>query len=56
MPLVLVLIILGIILICAAYYLPMPPPLHSLCMFLGVALVIIGIVVLLYDLLKGAVL
>lgn len=55
MPLSLVLIVVGILLICAAYYLPaIPSPIHSLLMFLGVAALCIGVIVLVYGLIVGA--
>lgn len=54
MPLSIVLIIVGILLVCAAYYLTMPPPVHGLCMFLGVAAILIGVALLVWDLLAGA--
>ncbi len=53
MPVSLLLIIVGIILICVAYYVTMPPPLHGLCMAGGVICVAVGIVILVYGLLVG---
>lgn len=53
MPAPLLLIILGVVLIVLAYYLPMPPPLNRLCMGVGVICVAVGLILLVYALLVG---
>lgn len=42
MPNWLALILIGIIVVCAAYYVVLPPPIKSVLMFIGVALLIVG--------------
>jgi threonine/homoserine efflux transporter RhtA len=43
MPEWLVLIVIGVILICAAYYLSMPPEIKSVCRFGGIVALILGV-------------
>lgn len=42
MPGWLILLALGIVLCCAAYYLPMPPPVNRVVLFFGVVCLIFG--------------
>lgn len=51
MPLFVILIVLGVILICAAYYLTMPPEIAGVCKFGGIVCLIFGVVLAIYVLL-----
>lgn len=54
MPLWLVFMALGVVALCAAYYLPLPPPFKSVCMFFGIVLLVLGSAMLLVVILRLA--
>lgn len=54
MPLWLLFIALGVVALCAAYYLPLPPPVGAVCKFFGIVLLIFGAAMLLVVLLAMA--